>query len=74
MSVAAPWLAPFTVPLTVMILVGLFIFQRKGTESVAKLFGPVMLVRFLTLAITGILQILRYPGVIAAINPLHATS
>jgi KUP system potassium uptake protein len=72
LSVAAPWLAPFTVPLTVMILVGLFIFQRKGTESVAKLFGPVMLAWFLTLAITGILQILRYPGVIAAINPLHA--
>jgi KUP system potassium uptake protein len=72
LSVSAPWLAPFTVPLTVAILAGLFIFQRKGTESVAKLFGPVMLVWFLTLAITGIVQIIRYPGVIAAINPLHA--
>jgi KUP system potassium uptake protein len=72
LSVAAPWLAPFTVPLTLVILVGLFSFQRKGTESVAKLFGPVMQVWFLTLAITGILQIIRYPGVIAAINPLYA--
>ena len=54
LTVAAPWLAPFTVPLTVVILVVLFTFQRKGTESVAKLFGPVMLVWFLTLAITGI--------------------
>ena len=53
LTVAAPWLAPFTVPLTVVILVVLFAFQRKGTESVAKLFGPIMLVWFLTLAITG---------------------
>ena len=72
LTVAAPWLAPFTVPLTVVILVVLFTFQRKGTESVAKLFGPVMLVWFLTLAITGIAQIVRYPSVFAAINPLHA--
>ena len=72
LSVAAPWLEPFTVPLTVVILVVLFTFQRKGTESVARLFGPVMLVWFLTLAITGILQIIRHPSVLAAINPLHA--
>ena len=72
LTVAAPWLAPFTVPLTVVILVVLFAFQRKGTESVAKLFGPVMLVWFLTLAITGIAQIVRYPSIFAAINPLHA--
>ena len=70
LTVAAPWLAPFTVPLTVLILVALFTFQRKGTESVAKLFGPIMLVWFLTLAITG--QIARHPSVFAAINPLHA--
>ena len=74
LTVAAPWLAPFTVPLTVVILVVLFVFQRKGTESVAKLFGPVMLVWFLTLAITGIAQIVRYPSVFAAINPLHAAA
>ena len=42
--VAAPWLEPFTVPLTILILVALFSFQRNGTESVAKLFGPIMLV------------------------------
>ena len=72
LTVAAPWLAPFSVPLTVVILVLLFAFQRKGTESVAKLFGPIMLVWFLTLAITGTIQIARYPNVFAAINPLHA--
>ena len=72
LTVAAHWLAPFSVPLTVVILVLLFAFQRKGTESVSKLFGPIMLVWFLTLAITGIIQIARYPNVFAAINPLHA--
>ena len=74
LSVAAPWLAPFTVPLTVIILIALFSFQRKGTESVAKLFGPVMLVWFLTLAATGVAQIAQYPSVLEAINPLHAAS
>ena len=63
LSVVAPWLAPFTVPLTLAILAVLFIFQRKGTESVAKLFGPVMLAWFSTLAIIGILQVIRYPSV-----------
>lgn len=72
LSVAAPWLAPFSVPLTVVILLLLFAFQRHGTESVAKLFGPIMLIWFLTLAITGIAQVLRYPSVFSAINPLHA--
>jgi KUP system potassium uptake protein len=70
--VAAPWLENFTVPLTILILVGLFSFQRKGTESVAKLFGPVMLVWFLTLAITGVRQIVHSPEVLAAINPFYA--
>jgi KUP system potassium uptake protein len=72
LSVAAPWLEPFTVPLTVVILLLLFTLQRKGTESVARLFGPIMLVWFLTLAISGICQIVRHPSVIAAINPLFA--
>jgi KUP system potassium uptake protein len=72
LSVAAPWLAPFTVPLTVIILLGLFAFQRNGTESVSRLFGPIMLLWFCTLAVTGIAQIVRYPGVVSAINPLHA--
>ena len=71
LTVAAPWLAHFTVPLTMVILVVLFVFQRKGTESVARLFGPVMLGWFLTLAITGIAQIVRYP---ASLRPsTHST-
>ena len=72
LTVAAHGLTPFSVPLTVLIRVLLFAFQRKGTESVAKLFGPIMLVWFLTLAITGIIQIARHRSVFAAINPLHA--
>jgi KUP system potassium uptake protein len=67
--VAAPWLEHFTVPLTILILVGLFSLQRKGTESVAKLFGPIMLVWFLVLAITGVREVVSSPEVLAAINP-----
>ncbi|HEY5744234.1 MAG TPA: potassium transporter Kup [Terrimicrobiaceae bacterium] len=70
--VAAPWLKPFTVPITLLILLGLFCFQRKGTESVSKLFGPIMLIWFVMLAATGLLQIFRYPDVLVAINPLYA--
>jgi KUP system potassium uptake protein len=70
--VAAPWLEDFTVPLTILILVGLFSFQRKGTESVAKLFGPIMLVWFLVLGITGVRQVVSSPEVLAAINPFYA--
>ena len=70
--VAAPWLEHFTVPLTILILVGLFSLQRKGTESVAKLFGPIMLVWFLVLAITGVREVVSSPEVLAAINPFYA--
>src|SRR4029434_10925778 len=72
LTVAAPWLAHFSVPLTIVILHLLCAFQRNGSEAVSKLFGPIMLVWFLALAITGIIQIARHPSVFAAINPLHA--
>src|ERR1043166_4124768 len=52
LGVAAPKLTPFTIPLTLAILVGLFSVQWRGTETVGKFFGPVMLVWFLTLGVT----------------------
>jgi KUP system potassium uptake protein len=60
------------IPLTVMILVLLFAIQRKGTESVARLFGPVMLLWFGTLALMGVVQIVQHPSVLSAINPIFA--
>jgi KUP system potassium uptake protein len=57
------------IPLTIGILVALFAIQRHGTERVANLFGPVMLLWFATLAATGVAQILRHPEVLRAVNP-----
>jgi len=72
LEVATPQLAPYVVPLTVAILVLLFLFQRRGTAGVGVIFGPVILVWFLTLAALGVASILHEPGVLAAFNPLHA--
>ena len=60
------------IPLTVVILVLLFAIQRKGTESVARLFGPVMLLWFGTLALMGVVQIVQHPSVLSAVNPIYA--
>lgn len=72
LSVATPVLEPYLVPITIAILVALFSIQRHGTSSVGKLFGPIMLVWFSTLAILGLIQISRYPHVLEAVNPVWA--
>ena len=63
---------PFVVPITIAILIGLFLFQRRGTAGIGKIFGPVMLVWFGTLAVFGLIWVLRRPEVLAAVNPAHA--
>jgi KUP system potassium uptake protein len=74
LEVATPVFTPFVVPLTVVILAGLFLLQRRGTAGVGVVFGPVILVWFLTLAILGVVNITRDPSVLGAVNPLHAIS
>ncbi|MBS0504186.1 MAG: potassium transporter Kup [Proteobacteria bacterium] len=64
--------APMVVPLAVGILVFLFIIQSRGTAAVGRLFGPIMLVYFTTIAVLGIMYIVRDPAIIAALNPWHA--
>jgi len=63
---------PYIVPITLVILVILFMIQSRGTTSVGILFGPVMIVWFVTIAILGVNWIVKEPGVLAAFNPLHA--
>ena len=70
LTVAMSSLRPFVVPLTLGILAGLFAVQSKGTGLIGKFFGPVMLVWFTTLAVTGIIQIINHPGVLTALNPV----
>src|SRR5882762_7643319 len=72
LQVETPLFAPYVVPMSVAILVVLFLFQKYGTHSVGRLFGPIMVVWFVTIAGLGVSWIVREPGVIAAINPVHA--
>ena len=63
---------PVVVPLTCVILVVLFLFQKNGTERVGRVFGPTMLVWFVTIAAIGVPWIVRQPSVLWSINPLYA--
>ena len=72
LKIDAPALAPFVVPVTIAILVGLFLVQRKGTEFVGSIFGPVMLVWFVAIALLGIKGIFHNPAILGAISPHHA--
>ncbi|WP_441241724.1 potassium transporter Kup [Tardiphaga sp. 768_D3_N2_1] len=72
LKVDAPSLAPLVVPLTVVILIGLFLMQSKGTGFIGGIFGPVMLGWFVVLALLGIHGIVQSPAVLAAVSPLYA--
>lgn len=71
-EVATPALKPFVVPLTLIILIGLYSFQSHGTATIGKFFGPVMVLWFSVLAAMGLYNILRMPAILAAFNPLYA--
>jgi len=71
-KVYAPHLDRFVVPLTVVILLALFMVQRKGTSFVGGMFGPVMLVWFLVIAVLGVAGIASAPAILAALSPLPA--
>lgn len=72
LAVLSPDLARFVVPITIVILIALFSIQKKGTGKVGKLFGPIMVVWFLTLIWLGLPPIIKNPEILAAINPLAA--
>ena len=72
LKIDAPGLAPMVVPITIAILVALFLVQRKGTEFIGNIFGPVMLVWFVAISLLGLLGIMRAPGILAAISPHYA--
>jgi len=72
LAVATPALAKMVIPVTIVILAGLFWFQDRGTIGVGSVFGPVMLLWFLTIAVLGVSGIIREPAVLAAVSPVHA--
>jgi KUP system potassium uptake protein len=71
LKVAAPGLEPAVVPIALVVLTGLFAIQRFGTETVGRLFGPVMALWFAVLAATGLVQVVQDPGVLRALSPSY---
>ena len=72
LQIAAPALAHWTLPVTLGILVGLFLIQKRGTARIGAMFGPVMLVWFFTLALLGLNEIVHHPAILGAASPHHA--
>ncbi len=74
LEVITPTLQPFIIPLTLTVLVALFLLQRRGTASVGALFGPVMIAWFAILAVLGIANIAAAPDVLRAIDPSYGAA
>ena len=68
-SVASTAFTPYVVPISLVIILALFSFQSRGTEKVGSLFGPVMLVWFITIGVLGLIAVLAHPDVLWALDP-----
>jgi KUP system potassium uptake protein len=71
LKVATPLFEPYVIPISLVLLTGLFLMQSRGTAAVGRLFGPVMLVWFVVLALLGVWGIAQHPRILQAINPFH---
>ena len=72
LRVATPIFEPYIIPITIGILIALFVVQSYGTAGVGAVFGPITLTWFLTLGTLGIIQIVQFPDVLWAMNPTNA--
>ena len=72
MEVVSPALKEWVMPITLVVLFGLFAVQRRGTTGIGKFFGPITLVWFCVIAVLGISQIVLHPEILQAISPHHA--
>ena len=72
LEIATKAASPFVLPLTCVVLILLFLLQHRGTTHIGKLFGPIMVVWFVSIAVFGIIQIMREPKVLLAVNPVYA--
>ncbi|HET9194462.1 MAG TPA: potassium transporter Kup [Vicinamibacterales bacterium] len=71
-TVATPVFEPYVVPVSVFILIVVFSVQQYGTHRIGRMYGPIMVVWFVVLAVLGLTWIVRQPVVLGAINPVHA--
>ena len=74
LKLATPLFEPYVVPVAVVILIAVFAIQRHGTHRVGRLFGPIMVVWFVVIAVLGVMWLTRAPIVLTAIDPRHAFS
>ena len=74
LNVATPAAQPFIVPISAGILLGLFSIQWRGTQNVGSIFGPIMTLWFLAIAVSGAFAIITHPAILAALNPLYGLS
>lgn len=74
LEIATPMFKPYVVPITIGILIGLFVFQPRGTAGVGALFGPIMMFWFGTLGTLGVINVFTHPDILAAVNPWYALS
>jgi KUP system potassium uptake protein len=72
LEVVEAGLAPWVVPIALVLLIGLFFLQKRGTTKVGALFAPVMLLYFTTLAVLGVAHIFDHPAILFALNPWYA--
>jgi KUP system potassium uptake protein len=72
LEIATPTFSSWVLPVTLAILIGLFVLQSRGTARIGAVFGPVMLVWFATIGVLGLSEIARQPEVLAAVSPYHA--
>jgi KUP system potassium uptake protein len=74
LTIAAPGLGPYVVPMAVAILIALFAIQSQGTARIGRAFGPLMAAWFVTLALLGVWGIAKYPAVLLGLDPRYAIS
>jgi KUP system potassium uptake protein len=72
LEVASPELQQYVLPISVVVIVGLFAMQWRGTHSVGRVFGPVMILWFLAIGVLGLLEIVSHPFVLLAVSPSYA--
>ncbi len=72
LEVVTPLLSHYVVPVSILVLCGVFLPQSRGTAKIGAVFGPVILVWFIVLAVLGVMGIAKHPSVLMAANPIHA--
>ena len=74
LTLATPVFAPYLIPLAAVIIVGLFVIQSRGTARIGQFFGPIMLLWFVVLGLLGAINLVQFPDVVGAVNPVHAVT